>query len=209
MDYTVLVGAADWDYDRWQQSFYPEDLPEDWRLGYYGNEFQVVQLRATRLAAAAVEEVEQWVDETQPGFRFLLFLDRAHDAELAARLAILRPKLLALVLPRDGSVEPDASLAELPRIIERANDHSCETHLQAGIGHCWDGHGAPCWGDDIAVVCLDASQYKDLRQLKEVINACQPAVQAGRQLVIIFDGGEAPDVELMHQARTIADLLGF
>ena len=150
----------------------------------------------------------EWLDETNPQFRFVLELDCPQDAALEARLATLRPKLLAVIVPRDGSLQPGEALNGLPRVMAKAEDQSCELHLQAGVGHCWDGRGAPCWGDDIALVCLASSDYKDMRQLKEVIAACQPALEEGRQLVLLFEG-KAPDVEVMRNARTIAELLGY
>lgn len=208
MEYSVLVGATGWEFGPWEQSFYPEDLPEDWRLSYYSNEFPVVRLATSRLAVATDNEVEEWLDETNSQFRFIVDLDCPLDEALEARLVSLRPKLLAVIIPRDGAYQPGESLSGLPRVMARAEDQSCELHLQAGVGHCWDGRGAPCWGDDIALVCLASSDYKDMRQLKEVIAACQPALEEGRQLVLLFEG-QPPDVEVMRNARTIAELLGY
>jgi len=202
------VGATGWEFGPWEQSYYPEDLPEDWRLTYYSNDFPVVRLPTSRLAAASDNEVQEWLDETNGQFRFVVELDCPQDAALEARLATLRPKLLAVIVPRDGAIQPGEALAGLPRVMAKAEDQSCELHLQAGVGHCWNGQGAPCWGDDIALVCLAASDYKDMRRLKEVIAACQPALEEGRQLVLLFEG-QAPDVEVMHNARTIAELLGY
>jgi hypothetical protein len=207
-DYTVMVGASGWEYPAWWDSFYPEDLPQDWRLSFYSNEFPVVLLPASRVAAAGEAEVTEWLEETNEAFRFVLQLDCPLDAGLQARLETLLPKLLAVVVPRDQAVGLPDSLAGLPRVMEKATDKSCELHLQAGLGHCWDGHGAPCWGDDIALVCLPAAEYKDMRQLKEVIARCQPALEEGRRLVLLFEG-EAPDTEVMHNARTITELLGY
>ena len=38
----LLLRARDWEHPAWNQEFYPDDLPEDWRLSYYANEFPVV-----------------------------------------------------------------------------------------------------------------------------------------------------------------------
>ena len=35
----VLTGAADWRIEEWKDSYYPGDLPEEWQLAYYANEF--------------------------------------------------------------------------------------------------------------------------------------------------------------------------
>ena len=41
----ILIGASGWLHSGWQEQFYPEDLPQDWQLAYYGNEFPVVLIR--------------------------------------------------------------------------------------------------------------------------------------------------------------------
>ena len=35
----VLTGAADWRAEEWKDNYYPGDLPEEWQLAYYANEY--------------------------------------------------------------------------------------------------------------------------------------------------------------------------
>ncbi|MDH5778448.1 MAG: hypothetical protein OEZ33_09565, partial [Gammaproteobacteria bacterium] len=44
--YRIAMGAYGWQYPAWSDDFYPEDLPEEWQLGFYGNEFPVVMFPA-------------------------------------------------------------------------------------------------------------------------------------------------------------------
>ena len=39
---TLEVGGYGWRRRDWDEDFYPEDLPPDWRLAFYANEFQTV-----------------------------------------------------------------------------------------------------------------------------------------------------------------------
>jgi len=39
---SIRVGVFGWEHEHWIGTFYPDDLPEDWRLSYYANEFSVV-----------------------------------------------------------------------------------------------------------------------------------------------------------------------
>lgn len=41
----VLIGAADWQVQAWRDSYYPDDLPAEWQLGYYANEFTTTFIR--------------------------------------------------------------------------------------------------------------------------------------------------------------------
>jgi uncharacterized protein YecE (DUF72 family) len=40
-EHVVLIGACGWQHNDWTGEFYPDDLPEEWRLGYYAHEYQV------------------------------------------------------------------------------------------------------------------------------------------------------------------------
>ncbi len=68
-DKTIRVGACDWQHAHWQGSFYPEDLPEDWQLSYYANEFSVVLVPEVRWRAEAAD-FDEWLDQVPQGFQF-------------------------------------------------------------------------------------------------------------------------------------------
>lgn len=68
----INLGAEDWLHPAWRDHFYPAGLPDDWLLSYYNTQFQAVYLSAARWQAASTTEWAQWLDDTQPGFRFLL-----------------------------------------------------------------------------------------------------------------------------------------
>jgi hypothetical protein len=70
--FLICAGAEDWLHPDWRGGFYPEDLPDDWLLPYYNIQFQAVYLPAARWQAASADEWARWLDDTHPGFRFLL-----------------------------------------------------------------------------------------------------------------------------------------
>jgi hypothetical protein len=70
--YLICTGAEDWLHSDWRGGFYPEDLPDDWLLPYYNTRFQAVYLPVARWQAASADDWARWLDDTQPGFRFLL-----------------------------------------------------------------------------------------------------------------------------------------
>lgn len=67
-----IVGARGWLHDAWAEAFYPEDLPGDWRLSYYSNEFRGVLVPADYWDWAGAEEVADWVEDVAAPFRFFL-----------------------------------------------------------------------------------------------------------------------------------------
>ncbi len=75
----LIVGAHGWDHADWNGTFYPEDLPEEWRLNYYSNEFSGVLVPEVVWRKADPEVVAGWCDEVAEGFLF--FLESAGSGE--------------------------------------------------------------------------------------------------------------------------------
>ncbi len=79
MQQNILVGVYDWRQFGLDDHFYPADLPADWRLGYFANEFETTCLlldEADLTGLTSMDELEdlpdgfrlhfEWVGET-PG----------------------------------------------------------------------------------------------------------------------------------------------
>lgn len=68
-DKTTRVGSYGWDHPHWQGSFFPDDLPEDWRLSYYANEVSSVLVPENKWNVPDAD-LKQWADDVPAGFRF-------------------------------------------------------------------------------------------------------------------------------------------
>ncbi len=69
----VLTGAIDWRYEAWNDEYYPEDMPEDWQLGYFANEFSTVVIDTdinTEEMENIVEQLEDCHERFHPILRF-------------------------------------------------------------------------------------------------------------------------------------------
>ncbi len=71
-DRLVLLGVAGWEWPTWTEIFYPDDMPEDWRLTYYNTQFSCVFLAAARWQRLGQAEWRQWAEDTHDRFLFLL-----------------------------------------------------------------------------------------------------------------------------------------
>ena len=89
----LRIGARGWRHPGWKAGFFPDDLPEEWRLGYYANEFSAVLLPAERWLAVGEAELEEWAEEVHEGFRFVLESDGASTERLAAAREALGERL--------------------------------------------------------------------------------------------------------------------
>jgi Protein of unknown function DUF72 len=99
---TINVGAYGWLHPHWENNFYPEDLPADWRLGYYSNEFNTVLVPAFYWHQQHLADCEALLDDVHPEFRFFIEYDeRIFDTlsreKFTESLALLTPQLSGLV----------------------------------------------------------------------------------------------------------------
>lgn len=72
---SIRVGAVDWRQPAWAGSFYPADLPEEWRLTFYASQFNCVFLPAKAWHAVETARLKQWCDDVHDKFVFLLQSD--------------------------------------------------------------------------------------------------------------------------------------
>ncbi len=75
-----------WEQDAWLTGFYPDDLPEDWRLCYFANEFSSVLLPRAVWVDAADDAVEGWAEDLPVGFRCYLEVASAASAASGRKL---------------------------------------------------------------------------------------------------------------------------
>ncbi|MDM7321963.1 MAG: hypothetical protein P3W87_001495 [Gammaproteobacteria bacterium] len=93
----IRLGSFDWRHAAWQGRFYPEDLPEDWQLAFYANEFDALGLAAEAWFAPSLEELAGWVKDTREGFYFYPELPAWQVPDLEVRLKVLGPRLGAIL----------------------------------------------------------------------------------------------------------------
>jgi uncharacterized protein YecE (DUF72 family) len=88
-DQLVLTGAVTWAHPAWNRGFYPDDLPEDWLLPYYNTQFHTVYLPVHTWEEASEATWKQWLDDTHPGFHFVLEAAPVTTAKPASERVLL------------------------------------------------------------------------------------------------------------------------
>ena len=177
MKQTINVGAYGWLHPHWINSFYPEDLPADWRLGYYSNEFNTVLVPFFYWQEQYLADCAALLDDVHSGFQFFIECDhRMFDTvslmELIEALKILKPQLSGLVFP--GSLQMEKAIDE--RFLELAD--SLQVDMIAGQS----APGAEkLWRpDDSSANCLQQARFAiiedDLRDLRVVRSHIEPFI---------------------------------
>jgi len=110
----VTIVPADWCSLADAASYYPHDLPEDWRLGYFANEHAGVYVPRAVWGRATAEMLRSWREDVHGRFGFFLEWPSdaaATDAGVASASAVLRDNLVAWVRWSATPAEPGALLA--------------------------------------------------------------------------------------------------
>ncbi|NIR58416.1 MAG: DUF72 domain-containing protein [Gammaproteobacteria bacterium] len=221
----LTLGARGWDHAAWAEQFYPPDLPPDWRLAYYANEFRAALIPASYWAGAGPGAASTWAGEVTGDFRF--FAEAAEDwlvPEPAGYEAFLRgaeplgERLAGVVL------RPGAEAWERERLacaLDRAEGpHPVHVDLGSGGGSAdlvavVEGHGArPCWhgpgaarpaGGQVGLARVEAGT--DLRAVRRALEAFLIWAAADAEAYLFFYGAP-PAIACLQQAQTLQGLLG-
>lgn len=141
-DTAVRLGALGWTWPAWDEAFYPEGMPPDWRLTFYNTQFNCVFLPAGLWRAQTVETWRAWADDTHEDFLFLLegTPEEAVPEPLRGR-ALCMPALDRRIIWIDGDLDMRDLAARLrqpagePRyLVSRNGDLSRLEHVRTLLG---------------------------------------------------------------------------
>ncbi len=68
----VATGTSGYAYKEWKGTFYPEKLPPDRMLRYYGEQFSTVEINNTFYRMPSEKVLLNWAAQVPDGFRFVL-----------------------------------------------------------------------------------------------------------------------------------------
>lgn len=221
-DAAVLIGACGWQYPQWDTSYYPEELPEEWRLAYYGNEYPVV-LVPTAYWVQGRAVVDSWLQESDERPQFICEWTFSQEEiawdEWRAGLSTLGDRVAGILvslqaMPDAAQLTAIRSLAEhyavcldWPMAHAQIQDVMAQTGLVDRLSVCWHGDAESVealeyGGLPLARVASEGQTPRSLRGLLEIL-----LDKAGeRQAMLLFDG-EPPDLEIVDQAEVILNLL--
>ena len=72
----ILTGTASWSDPGFVQAWYPSDLPPAYRLRWYAEHFNLVEVNSTFYRVPEPKPLKRWCDDTPPGFVFDVKLHR-------------------------------------------------------------------------------------------------------------------------------------
>ena len=178
----LRLGVRGWRHAHWMHSYYPDDLPEDWQLSYYANEFSSVLVPASYFVEA--HDVAQWLEDVPDSFRFYFELpaDPAALNSFSQDCDIAGHQLAGIILS-----DTRALPVELPLYTPQ---------------NLW--RPGQALTSDVALLAINEADLKTQRQwLQSFAGQCKGNCSA----VLVSD--ERPDMGKLRQLRTLIELLGL
>jgi hypothetical protein len=184
---TFHIMPVGWDYPAWMGDFYPDDLPDEWRLAYFANEFSGVLIPRAEWEQADAEQFKAWVDEVSDSFRFYLEL----DSMVATQVCLLKGRALGASLG-GFVVHPGADRSDLGGLPVFAG---------TGLAHGFEAVVRPA-------IIMQSNELGGLREQRErletLVTKLPPAVD-----VPFFITGAPPSIGLLRNLRQLARLMGY
>jgi hypothetical protein len=228
----VLIGACGWQHSAWLNDFYDEDLPEEWRLGFYSNEFPVVYVEAAdwcRVQGSTNNAVDlsEWPDEVSENFRFILelpaqvFESKQLFEHVLNQARQLGEFCLGLVIQLEPDIRYDEQslknyltlAGEVATVVVDSGGVSLSSELKQlleaeGVSELWRGDAQDnekLNGGSLAVARVNSNGLEPT-ELRKVIESCLSASSEDCVSVLCFDG-KPPSLEVMRNADIILNLL--
>lgn len=180
------MAACGWLGEAWDAA-YPEDLPPEWRLDYYSNQFDALLVPAADWLREDDATLEEWLEEVPEGFR--LYWELSADADtrrLLHRYQRSAASPAGWIL--QSGTEPSEELAAELRAVAPL------------LAPCHEGE----WrGGDIAILAVESEP--DLRALRQAID--HRAEQGLERLVLLVPPSPRA-AQTMEQLHTLCQLYG-
>lgn len=221
----VLMGTCGWNHQAWLNDFYSEDLPEDWQLGFYSNEFPVVYVPAADWLD--VTDLSEWTEDVSDSFRFILEIpgevlnDELRFSAALEKVKTLDGFCLGLVFQLTPGICNDTDLfqqrvdlaqAIAPVCVEMRGitltDELNNILLKQNVSEVWDGKSdeKESFKRGSLAISHISGDGLDMASLRKVIEHCLSVSSEDCISVFCLDGAP-PSLEMLRNADIILNLL--
>ena len=209
--YYIETGSVGWRHEGWNDSYYPEDLPEEWQFEFYTHLFRFVVLPSNEWKNASSEDVAQWIEEGGEEFRFFLLIDtadmgRQQTEKLLQVGSLLSDRLSGIVVMQDQAGLSESVLIELgrhSRVFIDSDSPVAANLSAAGITACWRPERKT---EHAVVAILTRQQSENTRRLREYIELFLKQAGEDKELYLVFSGNP-PAIQAMQDAQVIGQML--
>lgn len=205
----LRVGAQGWQRKTWEGSFYPEEMPDDWQLDFYSNQFDCVLIPSVEWLNWTDEDIQEMNDALAgEAFAFYFRIDALLDAVAQQQLIKIQIEMDGLAL---GIVSFVPNL-NLPEALQTGDLTYCVKADEEGgalskkASWSWQWEDTLLYGSPVGFVRFLPKEAKGQTEMLRSFMASLPQNVIG--LPFFVEDEKLLSEELV-QLKTIAELLGF
>lgn len=194
----LKIGARGWCHPQWSGSYYPDDLPVEWQLTYYANDFQVVLVPPEYWDLSNGYDLDLWIDAVDDDFRFFLECPNLNASDELPRFQAQCAKLNQLLGGVIVTNDMDEKRLDLDCALIR-----CDADNYAMVENSFDKRLSPC---------LDVlgEDFEDLRKVRAWLDIFDKGCQREQKVVFVSNGSKDDiPMETLVKIRTLTQLMGF
>lgn len=214
----INIGAYGWRHSHWSNSFYPDDLPEDWQLAYYSNEISTVLVPASYLQTCSALDCEAWLDSVHEGFQFFVECNADMLGHISVQTLIdclqqLKPQLTALVFLDDVQVFSEDFTADFACLIRSLDvpvfgaNTLFDTISDIEVKNIW-----PFSNKQVATLAFITDDLTDLRvtrtDVESFIKAGEKSHAKQEMLTVIANHPRLQASDII-KFRSVLDIMGY
>ncbi len=214
----TVASTIGFEHAEWNQQYYPEECPQDWRIAYFMNDFRAVYLAADMWVHNA-QLIEEIADEIDADFELVIEwpvnTTRAADS-LVSQLSPLKNNLACMILTVH---EPhDQALHDSLKILSRHYPTSLRSCIETDVGLIslakqyqtsvvWypEQNPVPLYSHHYQVVVLPCDE---LRTIKATLEKLSKLLTRGIRIGLFFEPAPRSPERAM-QTRELIELLGM
>lgn len=202
----VRIATVGWDFPSWDESYYPEDIPADWKLAFYANDFSAVVLPEQLWRKPALNSFVEMLEDLDEAFAVYCLVQSQLPS--VREVAFIKESLAGhfenFIVETQVNVEgmPGRQQSDFILPVGNAAMESC--------GSCfWSRLPVDTDRQLCAVILNSEPDLKTLRQQFEQVHE-QLSAKAN-VLVLVSPGatGHGPTIEFLHQLRTLLELMAI
>jgi len=212
----LMTGSLGLDNDAWQTSFYDEDLPTEWRAAFYSTLLRSAYLLPHEWRKAVEND---WIDEVDEEFRFVLHLQSADDIrELTRQKVDFTDRVAGVVLECKDSDEerPQKNeIEELQKLFPVCLDAGPVDYAGCGIDQICDSLGVSgVWYPSVQTRPLPSGDFlvtlisdETLAVQREIVTEIGQWM-SGQRRAGLFNINEKDAPIRAQETRILAELMG-
>lgn len=204
MQQSMKVGVYDWTEFGTSDDFYPPDIPEEWKLTYFSNEFESACLSLQSLSTN-YDLLEKWCEDLSHSFELSFFLNHVDQLQLLAELRQQVPVSIRYLVVKSSESDILLQINSLHSVLFAAGIDTSDRIIATEDIWRPDKESRP----DSVIALFPVSN--SMRQYREWIDAwLQPRMSGCReQNLTLWLPGNKTGNRLLSECRTLVEMMGY